>query len=122
MADWLIQQGWQILHRRWRCRWGELDLIAYQGANTSPESQQLSFVEVKTRSRGSWDQNGLLSITAAKQDKLWQSARLFLAQSPDLAEYPCRFDVALVSCRSSINHSAQKPQLSLQDYIVGAFS
>ena len=28
VARWLQSSGWTILHRRWRCRWGELDLVA----------------------------------------------------------------------------------------------
>ncbi len=28
VAQWLHSQGWIVLHRRWRCPWGELDLIA----------------------------------------------------------------------------------------------
>ena len=27
-ARWLQSSGWEILHRRWRCPWGELDLVA----------------------------------------------------------------------------------------------
>lgn len=28
VAEWLQAQNWVILHHRWRCRWGEIDVIA----------------------------------------------------------------------------------------------
>lgn len=43
-ADHLSGLGLQILVRNWRCRYGELDLIAAEGSGT------VVFVEVKTRS------------------------------------------------------------------------
>ena len=137
-AAWLTQRGWRILQRRWRCRWGELDLIASRPvlpAHQSTDDVSLIFVEVKTRSRGNWDADGLLSVTAQKQAKLWQAARLFLAKHPELAHLPCRFDIALV-CRQQLRKKKgdQQPldqstypipgttqQLILQDYIPAAF-
>jgi len=118
VATWLQTQGWRILHHRWHCRWGEIDLITYRdvdGKNNSvsnldinyqlyspnplpakTESPILAFVEVKTRSRRNWDADGQLAITSSKQAKILRTAELFLAKHPDLSNLPCRFDVALV--------------------------
>ena len=118
VAEWLQQQGWEILHRQWHCRWGEIDIIALgidreteinrSNENSPfpiphspfpiPQSSTLAFVEVKTRSRGNWDAGGMLAVSATKQAKLWQTAEIFLSNRPDLANTSCRFDVALVRC------------------------
>ncbi|MDQ2099831.1 MAG: YraN family protein [Tychonema bourrellyi B0820] len=120
VAEWLQQQGWEILHRQWHCRWGEIDIIALgtdeecEIKETHQDSQfpiphsqcpmpnapfpTLAFVEVKTRRRGNWDADGMLAVTVAKQAKLWQTAEIFLSNHPDLANHSCRFDVALVRC------------------------
>lgn len=104
VAFWLQTQNWVILHHRWRCRWGEIDLIAQQqepGFSGTEENSYpnlvLAFIEVKTRSPRNWDCDGRLAITPQKQGKLWKSAQYFLAEHPELANLPCRFDVALVS-------------------------
>ncbi|MDY6803568.1 MAG: YraN family protein [Cyanobacteriota bacterium] len=97
VAQWLEGEGWQILARRWRCRWGELDIVALENLPQS-SSPMLAFVEVKTRRRRNWDEDGLLSITESKQEKLSLAASVFLSDRPHLADYPCRFDVALVRC------------------------
>ena len=140
VARWLNQQNWEILHRRWRCRWGEIDLIAERYLPQFKE-KILAFVEVKTRSRGNWDADGLMAITPAKQAKLKQAAQLFLAQHPDKQDFPCQFDVALVRylqihSNSGVATSQLLPvsyvelgqpvlmaeyQLILQDYIQLAF-
>jgi putative endonuclease len=135
VARWLESQGCQILHHRWHCRWGEIDLIAHEQSTTS-----LIFVEVKTRSLNNWDANGILSINSRKQQKLWQTAELFLAQNPGLASLPCSFDIALVSyfpikstlSKYFLNHSSQQPleksvfeengyRFIIQDYLKSAF-
>ena len=92
VGKWLQTQNYLILHRRWRCRWGEIDLIVQE-----KDSLILAFVEVKTRNPRNWDNDGILAITSQKQGKLWQTAAAFLGKHPHLAELPCRFDVALVS-------------------------
>ena len=134
---WLESKGYKILHQRWRCRWGEIDLIAREKSTNT-----LLFVEVKTRSQGNWDADGILAINAQKQQKIAKTAAIFLARNPRLADCPCRFDVALVSYRqldrrSNItlennNYNCQlekdKPtlrykqhQLVLKDYLKSAF-
>lgn len=116
VAQWLTLQGWTVLHQRWHCPYGELDIIATR-------LDTLVFVEVKARSKGNWDANGLLSVTPRKQAKLWHAAQLFLADSPHLAAFSCRFDVAVLSCkpvRSSGTESPQ-PQLSLPLAIASRF-
>ncbi|MEM8604346.1 MAG: YraN family protein [Cyanobacteria bacterium P01_H01_bin.121] len=129
VARWLQQQGWSILQHRWRSRGGELDLIAsgwvapaknsVQVQETAqvqshpaqhPRVQQcLAFIEVKTRSRGNWDADGLLAITPNKQARLLRAAQLYLNQYPRWANFPCRFDIALVRCQSAYKQNPSAP-------------
>ncbi len=99
VAEWLHQQGWKILAQHWISRWGELDIVALRPKTTAHGSACIAFVEVKTRSSGSWDEQGLTAITPTKQKKLWKTAQLFLSAHPHLAELPCRFDIALVAAQ-----------------------
>lgn len=139
VADWLVAQGNTLLHRRWRCRWGELDLVAIAPTPPDAPTPMVLFVEVKARRRHNWDHTGLLAITPQKQARLWQTAELFLAEHADWATLPCRFDVALVEGQPApirrqpvspaANPAIQLGQpvalggylLTLRDYIAGAF-
>jgi putative endonuclease len=97
VAQWMISRGNEILHRRWRSRGGEIDILAIERTEGKfGTSETLIFIEVKTRDRYNWDEDGLLAIDERKQAKLISTASLFLAKHPHLAEYPCRFDVAIV--------------------------
>lgn len=110
VAQWLQSKGWVILHRRWRYRQGEIDIIAEYDEEAgedkatsrqtdegkAPSSPLLAFVEVKTRSQGNWDAGGRNALTKHKQTKLCHTALMFLAKYPEKADYPCRFDVAIV--------------------------
>ncbi len=131
VASWLDHRGWQILQRRWRSRWGEIDLIAQ-----SESLKMLAFIEVKTRQRANWDNGGLLAVNAQKQRKLIQTAQLFFAKYPHWSDLPCRFDVVLVQYQGQFrptmtpvppllapqSHlSWQGYDLWLADYVEGAF-
>jgi putative endonuclease len=95
VVQWLSQQGASVLQQRWRCRWGEIDAIAHF-PKTPENSEALAFVEVKTRRRHNWDSDGRQALSPQKCDRLWKTARHFLARFPQYAELPCRFDLALV--------------------------
>jgi putative endonuclease len=69
-AEALISQGYRILERNFRCRYGEIDLVAEDG-------QDLVFVEVKTR-RGSAHGFPEEAITARKQQKIIEVANHYL--------------------------------------------
>ncbi|MGB3693581.1 MAG: YraN family protein [Spirulinaceae cyanobacterium] len=102
VAQWLTSQKWAVLHQRWRCRWGEIDIIAQ-----TPKLDYLVFIEVKTRSVGNWDRDGVLAITTKKQAKLWQTAELFISQNPHLTQLRCRFDLALVRSKKLTNSAVE---------------
>ncbi|MDE7010364.1 MAG: YraN family protein [Oscillospiraceae bacterium] len=87
MAAALERRGWTILARQYRCRWGEIDLIA-----RAPEGV-LCFVEVKTRSPQAIAPPRE-AVTASKRRKLRDAASWYLAQTG--LDCPCRFDVAEV--------------------------
>ena len=82
-AEYLQACGFQILERNWRCKMGEIDLIASHNG-------VLVFVEVKLRAREGY---GLPaeSVHAAKQRKIRQVAELYLTRKPHDGEI--RFDV-----------------------------
>lgn len=85
-ARFLVQQGLSLLARNWRCRQGELDLIAIDGAT-------LVFVEVRSRAASRFG-DAAASITASKQAKLVSAAQHYLATLPRIP--PCRFDAILL--------------------------
>ncbi len=87
-ADLLRASGMRIVERNWRCRHGEIDLIA-------EERGTLVFAEVRMRSASTFG-GAAESVTQAKRDRLIAAARLYLARQP---ETPCRFDVFLVDAR-----------------------
>ena len=70
VSQWLVQKNCQIIHRQWHSRFGEIDLIAKgQSGQGALRCEMLAFVEVKTRSQGNWDADGLLAVTRSKQKK-----------------------------------------------------
>lgn len=85
----LSSMGWQVLERNYRCRIGELDIVARDTTGA------LVFVEVRSRTGVS---HGLPeeSVDYRKQNKLRMLAQQYLLAHPKLANSSCRFDVVAV--------------------------
>jgi putative endonuclease len=74
-ADWLVSLGYEICARNYRCRAGEIDLVArYHG--------RWVFVEVRTR-RGDEFGTPEQSITPRKRRHLIASAQSYLLEQND---------------------------------------
>ncbi len=86
-ADFLRGKGLRIAVRNYRSRYGEIDLIAREGAT-------VVFVEVRSRASDAYG-GAAASITAAKREKLLKTARHYLAGITPLPQ--CRFDAVLIS-------------------------
>lgn len=72
-TDHLTRLGLTILSRNWRCRYGELDLVA-----ADPTTNTVVFVEVKTRTGDGF--GGLAqAVTGQKVRRLRRLAALWLA-------------------------------------------
>ncbi|OBI10861.1 YraN family protein [Mycobacterium sp. E2462] len=72
-VDHLTRLGLRILHRNWRCRYGELDVIACDDI-----TRTVVFVEVKTRTGDGY--GGLAhAVTPRKVRRLRRLAGLWLA-------------------------------------------
>lgn len=84
-AVWLQAQGWQLLARNFRCRMGELDLVALDGTC-------VVFIEVRARSHPGYG-GAAASVGKRKQQRLRLAAASFLRRHPQYASHPCRFDV-----------------------------
>ena len=89
-AAYLQSQGAQILLRNYRCRCGELDIVARLGES------ELAIVEVRTRSSDAYG-GAAASVDAGKRQRLVRAASLLLLRRKDLSRLRVRFDVIVVS-------------------------
>lgn len=82
-ARFLREAGYTLLCANYRCRFGEIDIIA-------TDDEYIAFVEVKTRA-----QDALYApreaVTAQKQERIRKTALLFLQEHP--TDLQPRFDV-----------------------------
>lgn len=84
----LAERGYEIIEINYRCRYGEVDIIAR-------DSGALVFVEVRSR-RSNEPTSPAESITEKKQAKLVLTAQHYLSSHEGCKDADCRFDVAEV--------------------------
>lgn len=83
----LERRGYAILARRYRSRFGEIDVIASSRGD-------IVFVEVKARAGDEFG-GSAGAVTAGKQRRIAQMAVDYLSRQ-GLLDRPCRFDVVTV--------------------------
>lgn len=84
-AEFLQEKGYEILHRNFTSRFGEIDLVARQ-------ETYLVFVEVKYRKNGSGG-HPLEAVDHRKQRRIFQTAKYYCLRFGYGENTPCRFDV-----------------------------
>lgn len=84
-AKYLERQGYRIVQRNFRCRMGEIDIIA-------SKNNILCFIEVKTRASMLYGRP-VEAVTKAKQQKIYRCAEYYL-QAQKISQMPVlSFDV-----------------------------
>lgn len=89
VAQSLREKGYNIVAANYRCRFGEIDIIA-------ENAKYICFIEVKTRAENS-RYAPADAVDFRKRQKLLATAQLYLAQYP--TEKQPRFDIAEVYIR-----------------------
>lgn len=97
-AQHLASEGYELLARNWRCRAGELDIVARGG-------DVLAFVEVKTRSGLAFGEPSE-AVTAVKARRIHVLAFQWLAECRPPGRHELRFDVISV-----IRRPPEQPEL-----------
>lgn len=93
-CEFLKTQGFSVLERNFRCRQGEIDIIA-------EEAGYLVFVEVKYR-RTSASGSPIAAVNYNKQRKISRVALYYLTKNGYPETTPCRFDVVGISPQETI--------------------
>ena len=90
-AAYLEREGYLIVGRNVRTRYGEIDLTA-----RTPDRKTLVICEVKYRSSARWG-DPAEAVTPEKQRTISRTARYYLYKTGRGTEIPMRFDVVCVT-------------------------
>lgn len=95
-ATHLQHNGYRILARRYKCKQGEIDIIAEKDG-------LIAFVEVKSR------RSELLDDPIGKTGKrrIAGAALQYISENPEISNYEMRFDFIFVDSRNPLPHTEQ---------------
>ena len=93
-SSYLRRKGFKILRKRYKTKFGEIDLIIQKG-------KLLCFIEVKARKSTS---AALESIKSRAQMRIEKSALFFLSENPNYIDFDMRFDVVAITGGGKITH------------------
>lgn len=95
-------KGYKIIEQRYKCREGEIDIIARK-------KDTIAFIEVKHRRSAD---DALRSLTPRMRRRIVNAARHFLAAHPEYADKSLRFDLVAVGFPFSFQHldNAWRPE------------
>ena len=93
-CEFLETQGFSVLERNFRCRQGEIDIIARDGT-------YLVFVEVKYR-KTAGSGSPLSAVDFRKQKKISRVALYYLTKNGLPETTSCRFDVVGISPKETV--------------------
>ncbi|MDD2851358.1 MAG: YraN family protein [Desulfuromonadaceae bacterium] len=99
-ANFLIARGYRILERNFRCKGGEVDIVA-----RDPADKSLVFVEVKAR-RGLAYGVPQLAVTSFKQRQISKAALTWLSKNK-LHDSNARFDVIAILLHTDDLHAIE---------------
>lgn len=97
-ANYLKENKYIILDKNFRCKFGEIDIIAQDG-------EYISFIEVKTRSGFLYGTPGE-AVNLIKQNKILKVAKLYILKEK-LFSHNFRFDVIEVLMKSETDFSVK---------------
>lgn len=91
---WLSLKGYRLVARRYKTRFGEIDLIMRRGG-------VLAIIEVKARAE---THDAAMAIHAKNQSRVAQAAQHFLSRYPEYTHFQVRFDAVLVAWYKRPHH------------------
>lgn len=100
-ANFLIARGYRILERNFRCKGGEVDIIA-----RDPADKSLVFIEVKARRSLTYGVPQL-AVTAFKQRQVSKAALTWLSKN-QLHDHNARFDVIAILLVADNRHQVEQ--------------